>query len=206
GPPTGGGAPPPRRASRRPSRSGIRRRRGRAGTGGSRVSCPAGSPRRRAAGSGPGARSRRTCAPRRSPSCARSAPATSPPATSPCRVSGWSQLRRAAPAQRFGYRGLLQVGRRVHGAGGKRWCRPPRIPLPSRPVPREGALAALDQGEDLLAGRIDLDMERVIDQPEPSAVGVFVFVFPRIASEVGLDYQVQQQVEGVDTDRGAPVG
>ena len=53
---------------------------------GSRASCPARSPRRRAAGSVPGARTRRTCAPRRSRSCARSGPGTSPPAISRCRA------------------------------------------------------------------------------------------------------------------------
>ena len=96
------------------------------------ASCPARSTRRRAAGSAPAARSRRSCAPRRSRCCARSGPATWPPATSRCSPRIYTQLSRRRRALQRGHdqpaeRSQVVAALLDHDGGTQRGDQPARL-------------------------------------------------------------------------------
>src|SRR5271165_1283851 len=100
----------------------------------------------------------------------------------------------------------LKGGGDNEGVRGKFGGGPMRVGLVDGPVFGEGRLPALDEREDPLAFFVEAGMQRVVNNPQPPGVRVLVFVFPCVPGQVRLDQQVQEQVEGVDADRGALAG
>jgi hypothetical protein len=64
----------------------------------------------------------------------------------------------------------------------------------------------IDERDDLLSCLVNASVQCVGDEAEAAPVGVFVFVLPGIAGQVGRDDEVQEQIESVVADDGPLAG
>lgn len=76
-----------------------------------------------------------------------------------------------------------------------------QVPLPARPVLLEWSRSAREQADHLLPRHRHLGVLGVGDDAEAAPMLVFVLVLPAMGS-VRVDDQIEQQIEGVESDRG----
>ncbi|MDJ0346445.1 hypothetical protein QMK19_35745 [Streptomyces sp. H10-C2] len=107
-------------------------------------------------------------------------------------------MRNDRPAQRHRRSRALAVSTQDR-------CGPGRVPAPGRPLVgvRERPGPLVKQGEDLGAGDLHRLVLGVGDDAQAPDVGVLVFVLPRKGAQVGVDDEVDGQVEGVEPVIGA---